>query len=331
MNTIAMPQGTRVPLPELIANAENEITRQRYSEGTTHGYRLVWKKLMEYAGTQPDGKYFSEDLGCRFIRDVYGFYPEMPINDNPNQYRHKRRAIRILGDLQLHGIILRHEMSDVVPWPNQFEPTMLSYLEYLRKNYLVEITIRTKTPQLKRFACYLNEMQVTEFRHMTHKHILGFAATLGGYHPKTYSVFMVTVRRFLHYLFQNDIIEKDLSICVPSVIIWRNTDIPTTWRSDEIEKLLTTIDRSTKTGKRDYAVIMLAVRLGIRAGDIRTLKFGDIHWDKAEICFTQSKTNKPVSLPLDNETGWAVIDYLKHARPKSDYDNIFIRLRAPYE
>jgi len=330
MNTIAMPQGTRVLLPELIANAEKEILRQHYSEGTVHGYRLIWKKLMEYADTQPDGEYFSEDLGARFIREVYGFYPEMPINSNPQQYRHKRRAIRILGDLQLHGIVLRHEMSDVVPWPTQFEPIMLEYMEYLHKCYLSEMTVKTKAPHLKRFSCYLNEMQVSEFQRMTHEHISGFAATLGGYHPKTYSSFMVTIRRFLRYLFQNNIIEKDLSLCVPSVTVWRNTDIPTTWSSDEIEKLIASIDRSTKTGKRDYAAIMLAVRLGIRAGDIRDLKLGDIHWEKAEICFTQSKTNKPVSLPLDNETGWAVIDYLQHARPKSEYNNVFIRLRAPY-
>ena len=331
MQTIAMPSGTQVSLSELIKNAEAELIRHRYCSGAISHYKTIWQKLLDYAANQEDGEFFSEDLGCRFIREIYGFYPEMPINDNPQGYRSKRRAIRILGDLQLHGLILRHEMSDIVPWPNQFELIVNGYLEYLQTRYLAEATIKTKTPQLKRFVCYLNEMQVADFCHVSHEHISSFAATLSGYNPKTYNAVMVTVRKFLQYLFENGFVEKQLSLCVPTAATWRNATIPATWRPEEVEKLIAVIDRNDRTGKRDLAIILLAARLGMRAGDIRDLRLSDIHWEKAEICFLQSKTCKPVSLPLDNETGMAIIDYLKHARPLSEYDNVFVRLKAPFE
>lgn len=331
MKTIAMPNGTSVPLAELIKNAEKEIIRQNYCKGTVSHYKTVWRIFSEYAEKQPDGEYFSEELGKCFLKEVYGFYPEMPINDNPQGYRHKRRAIRILGDLQLHGIILRHEMSRVVPWPSQFEKVMVEYVKYLRSCYLVDATIRTKEPQLKRFACYLNEIQVKHFNEILYEHLSGFSTTLSGYHPKTYNAIMITIRQLLKYLYQNGLVTNNLSTLITLAPIYRNTDIPSAFSYTEIKKLVSCIDRSSVTGKRDYAIVLLAAKLGIRAGDIKNLKLSDIHWEKKEISFVQSKTNIPVSLPLDNETGWAIIEYLKYVRPQTDFENVFIRLKAPFE
>lgn len=331
MKTIAMPNGTNLTLGELIQNAEKEIVRLKYCAGTVSHYRTVWKTLMEFASQQPDGQYFSENLGHRFLREVYGFYPEMSINDNPQGYRHKRRAIRILGDLQLHGIILRHEMSKVVPWPHQFQVVMFSYMEYLRSRYLSETTVSTKEPILKRFVCYLNELMVKSWTEISNEHICSFSKTLSGYNPKTYNSIMVTIRQFLNYLYQEKYISRNLAKVIVLAPVYKNTDVPSAFTKPEIEKLISCIDRSSRTGKRDYAIILLAAKLGIRAVDIKNLKLGDINWDKKDVSFVQSKTNVPICLPLDNETGWAIIDYLKYARPQTDSENIFVRLSAPFE
>lgn len=329
MRTTAMPNGKYVPLAELIANAEEELYRQKYSSGSIANYTCVWEKLLNYAQNQ-DVLYFSETLGQTFLRDVYGFFPEKTINENPHGYKHKRRAIRILGDLQLHGIILRHEMSDVVPFPPQFEYTAMEYIKYLNSQYLSEATIKTKIPQIKRFLCFLNEFNVEKVDELTSEHINAFSKTICGYHVKTYNGIMVTIRQFLKYLYIKGIVDEDFSSYIVLGKVYRYSEIPSAFTSEEIEKILSSIDRSSRTGKRDYAVILLAVKLGIRAGDIRNLQLTDINWCTNEISFVQSKTRIAVTLPLDSETGWAIIDYLQHARPKCESRNVFVRFKAPY-
>ena len=95
--------------------------------------------------------------------------------------------------------------------------------------------------------------------------------------------------------------------------------------------ILLSVDRSTISGKRDYAVLLLATFLGIRAGDIRDMKINNIKWGSGIIEFTQSKTKKFLQLPMPNEVKFALLDYLKNARPKVESDYLFIKLRAPYQ
>jgi integrase len=75
------------------------------------------------------------------------------------------------------------------------------------------------------------------------------------------------------------------------------------WDHELIIKLLEAIDRSSAKGKRDYAILSLACRLGLRAGDIRTLRLDHLHWEDSRIEITQSKTTTPLSLPLTEEVG----------------------------
>ena len=83
-------------------------------------------------------------------------------------------------------------------------------------------------------------------------------------------------------------------------------------------------------GKRDYAIILLACRLGLRVSDIKKLMFNNFHWENNELVFIQSKTKNNLSLPLTQDVGWAVIDYLKYGRPKVESSYIFIRHLAPF-
>ena len=91
----------------------------------------------------------------------------------------------------------------------------------------------------------------------------------------------------------------------------------------DVEKLLNSIDRKSKSGKRNYAIMILGAQLGLRACDIVNLKFCDIDWVAGEIRITQSKTNKTVILPLTEGVGEALKDYILNARPQSSEKNIF--------
>jgi integrase len=98
----------------------------------------------------------------------------------------------------------------------------------------------------------------------------------------------------------------------------------------EIVTVLNQIDRSTTQGKRDYAIILLGAVTGLRAVDVRNLKLGSIDWRGGEVRVMQSKTGRTNILPLTEDVGAALEDYILHARPNSIDDNVFLRLRPPF-
>ena len=91
------------------------------------------------------------------------------------------------------------------------------------------------------------------------------------------------------------------------------------------------IDRGNPSGKRDYAIIMLAARLGLRCIDIKRLMFSNFNWSENYLEFSQSKTSRAVRLPILKDVGWAIIDYIKNGRPVSDSPYVFLRHLAPIE
>jgi site-specific recombinase XerD len=128
-----------------------------------------------------------------------------------------------------------------------------------------------------------------------------------------------------------NLIADDLSPHVPKVRIARDARLPSVWRPQEVEALLAAVDRSSPKGKRDYAILLLACRLGLRVSDIVTLRLEHICWDQSRLDLVQFKTGEPLTLPLTEEVGQALIDYLQHGRPVTPYREVFLRLHAPLE
>ena len=96
----------------------------------------------------------------------------------------------------------------------------------------------------------------------------------------------------------------------------KKSKIPSVWTTEELQELLHAVDRSSPIGKRDYAMILMACILGLRVSDIKNLRFGNFDWSNKKISMIQHKTHKPLSLPIPDAVGWAVIDYIKNGRPK---------------
>lgn len=110
----------------------------------------------------------------------------------------------------------------------------------------------------------------------------------------------------------------------------KNPKIPSVYTPQEIEAIINAIDRTTSIGKRDYAIILLAARYGIRNSDIIGLRFCNLDWENNRLCFAQQKTGKRVTLPLSEEVGMAIIDYIKHGRPEIDLPYVFLSFKTPY-
>jgi integrase len=126
-------------------------------------------------------------------------------------------------------------------------------------------------------------------------------------------------------------VEIDWSYLVPKDNYKHEARLPSTYSEDEIERLLKTADRGNPKGKRDFAMILLAVRMGLRASDICGLKFENLLWEQNLLVLVQAKTQKRLELPLLPEIGNAIIEYLKYGRPESDEPFIFLHQRTPFE
>jgi site-specific recombinase XerD len=138
----------------------------------------------------------------------------------------------------------------------------------------------------------------------------------------------VALRSFFRFLYQYGKTDRDLSACVPTVRKWSQATVPACLSPEEVEQALDVPDRSVAQGRRDYAMLLLLARLGLRAGEIIALELGDIHWRTAEITI-RGKGKQLNTLPLPAEVGQAIADYLRAGRGASTSRQVFLRTYAP--
>jgi integrase len=166
---------------------------------------------------------------------------------------------------------------------------------------------------------------------MTNNHVSGFIASQVGFQPKTMSGKVSCLRGLFQFLYIEGYISNPAAEALPKVQSAHRVSVPTVWKPEELQKAKESIDLGNPIGRRDYAIIKLASSTGIRGGDMINLKLADIDWEKKEISIIQGKTSTPLILPLMEDTGWALIDYIKNARPKSQYNNVFLSHLSPFE
>ncbi len=141
---------------------------------------------------------------------------------------------------------------------------------------------------------------------------------------------MVTgLRSFFRFARYRGRIATDLSAVVPPVANWALAGLPKHLPKGAVQRVLGACDRSTVRGKRDYALLLLLARLGLRAGEIVALQLDDIDWGNAELAVRSKKGAGWAKLPLPDDVGRAVARYLA-VRPRSAYRNVFVRNYAPY-
>lgn len=136
------------------------------------------------------------------------------------------------------------------------------------------------------------------------------------------------LRALLRYLYVTGVLEIDLGTAMPPVAAWRGTSLPVTMSTAEVETLLASCDRSTRSGCRDRAVLVLLARLGLRAGEVAALELGDIDWRAGEIT-VRGKARRRDRLPLPVEVGEALVGYLRDGRPRCASRRLILSLQAP--
>ena len=137
------------------------------------------------------------------------------------------------------------------------------------------------------------------------------------------------VRMFLRFLIANGKCSVGLDAAIPTLAHWRLSSLPRYLQSDEVEKIIQTCDPATLAGSRDRAILLLLARLGLRAGDIVQLRLDDVEWKEAWIQVS-GKARYQTRLPLTQEVGAAIADYITNWRPPANTDRLFVCSLAPF-
>lgn len=137
------------------------------------------------------------------------------------------------------------------------------------------------------------------------------------------------LRALLRFLYVRGYTAISLATAVPTAPGWRDSGIPRAAGPDQVARLLAGCDRRTSHGRRDFAILILLTRLGLRAAEVAALSVDDIDWRAGELVVT-GKGNRREQLPLPHDVGRAIADYCQRGRRRGDCRRLFLRVNAPY-
>jgi len=210
------------------------------------------------------------------------------------------------------------------------EQCVQTYERYLREErVLAEATIVNYVPFIDQFLQDRFGTGLVKLSSLRARDIAQFVQRQARrLHLKRAKLLTTALRSFLQYARYRGEIRLDLATAVPSVANWSMPSIPRGIAPDQVRHLLSQIDRSTAVGRRDYAILLLLARLGLRSGEVAYLELEDIDW-KAGCLSVHGKSGRRAQLPLPKDVGDAIVAYLQHGRPPSSSRRVFLRAKAP--
>lgn len=304
-----------------------QLALEGYTEKGIKKHSNSYKLIMKYAEEKGAINY-TEDLGREFAREKYGASFDNKRYCNSEYVTEKIRHLEKLWHYQEYGTI---HFSNRSGKKKPFQcPLYLkfAYDSYVNNNLERNIAVtsqRNLIYPIKKFITFIHSSSITSYDDIgadTVSKFLLIYSDCSGWYIRTLTV---NLRIFFSYLYENNYTTIDLSQLVPKVRIVRDAFIPSSWKKDDVIKLIQSIDRANACGKRDYALLLLVIKLGLRSIDIHQLKLSNFDWKNKVLHLIQHKTGEMLNLPIPDDVGWAVIDYLKYGRPKTNEEFLFIR------
>jgi integrase/recombinase XerD len=208
-----------------------------------------------------------------------------------------------------------------------FSDTLEDYLSITEFSELSPLTISSKRITITSLMNYLGDNGVLKICNCKQRDVTGYLVSVSHLASSTLSGRRFILRHFFNYLNKANITSFSGNEIFPVIFTNKRERILSFYSAHEIKNVIRTVDRTTKFGKRDFVVILLVAELGIRSGDIIRLKLSNINWERNTIEFVQHKTKVFNQLPLLNNIRYALIDYLKNSRPKSDSTSIILGVK----
>jgi site-specific recombinase XerD len=311
----------RGPLEPHIVGFADELLRQGYSRTSAAQHVCFLAHLdrwMSAEGVALDGlsgpvieRYLAQRraAGYREYRSVKALRPMLDF-------------LAPLGMLPVPPVVL----------PDPVEELLGSYRNYLiSERGLTSGTARGYVDFVRPFVVTRLRGEVLDFAGLTAGDVTGFVlASCPGRAVGSAKLIVCALRSLLRWLHLSGQMSASLAGAVPSVAGWRLSSLPKGLEPGELRRLLAGCDRRTRTGRRDYAIMLLLSRLGLRAGEVARLGLDDIDWRRGEIAIS-GKGNRAERLPLPSEVGAAITAYLRAGRPNTAQGrSVFVRVHAPH-
>lgn len=305
-------------LKDLIEECTEYLRNACYSADTIErNYRMWTCGLLAYAELRGIMVY-TEDIGEQYLDLILPKYR--------NRHRYIRN-IRILNQyMQTGEVPYLIKVSREYPMLGEIGECVQKFLDSLKSRGMKDATLYMYKLTLSDFTVNMHLLSISKIEEITELDIWNFinkSDTVNEHH-------LISIRVFCQYMFENGYTKIDLSYNLRRTGHFRIEKLPSIYTAKEIAQIENSINQASAVGKRDYAMVLLATRLGLRVSDICKLTFRDIDWEKNKISLMQYKTGSPIELPLLRDVGEAIVNYIKYARPVSSLANIFLTAHSPY-
>lgn len=324
-----MPKKNAISITDMTKKAYDCILQKEYAKKTCQQY---W-----YCGVVPIRRYYEQQgiemYSAKSINDCMNWFREQ--YRQGAVYSEKFKAVRkiaVIMECIAAGEV--YQWSTLTPWyivelPAPYRTLLEDYAEHRRKKGYKETSIRSAKPIIKHFLMHAVSLGYESVRNITLTDIIEYIPKLTGSYQRVGEALSI-LRGFGTYLYERGLTALHLgsafSIKVPS-----RKKLHVGFTQEEAAAIISGIDRSTICGKRDYAILMLALHTGLRGIDVLKLTFASIDWGKREIHLTQSKTSQELTLPVPMSVLNAIAEYILYARPESQEKSIiFLRIKRPY-
>lgn len=316
-----------VAISELVSRLDAELVRLGYKPSTMLWYRGCWRRLEVFFASHGVQE-FSLDVAMTWVDQTCGgfFDKEQSGTLKPTDV-YLFRVAAMLDDFAIHGAVLRRYSRTVDQLNAEQADVLARFKSSLQAGGCAASTVRSYATVARGFLAFADTRG--GLTGLDAGVIGAFVATLTGYQAKTVEHKLCALRSLLRFAVQESLADPVVLEAVPAAKSTRQARIPSVWDPGEVKKILEAIDRGNPCGKRDYAIILLITRLGLRGVDVKRLEFAHLDWPGNRLSMMQAKTGHRVALPLLKDVGWAIIDYAQHGRPACECPHVFVRHTAP--
>jgi site-specific recombinase XerD len=295
-----------------------------YKYVTLRHYRCRWLPIKDYM--KKHGLNLISSAVCKDF--LLEFYKGRTHEELTEKEKLIEKSVSVLLEYIVTGSIQRRCKVRYLDGSIGF--LMKDFLAYKHSLRLREVTIDKIESHMSNFNFWLSANGIFNIHNIRHHHIIAFIKSLDPNKKALIHDTLMDLRGFFKFLYEKGSISANISTFIPKDNYQNQAKLPAYYTEEEIDKLLKSVDRGNIVGKRDYAILVLAAYLGLRASDISRLRFQNLHWDQNTIILRQYKTGKNISLPLLPVVGNALLDYIQYGRPKSDEQYVFLLVISPF-
>lgn len=319
-------------IQQIIEYLLEKLTEDNLAEATIREYRITYSGLCKYL-EEVGIELVTENVVLDYLEPLLGKRLS-GLHEFPHRCKGSWRIapLYFLMNYQEEGLSCHtsHRNTPKFICPEECIDEYDGYLSHLEDRPLSPATIEDRRKRAQHFIGFQSQTGNIPAEQLLPNTIDSYLLQYKDNSLKYRGKIVSDLKDYFAFLYLSGFTDDDLREYLPKLRIPRSSGIPHVWKKEELAAVLAVVDREDPAGKRNYAIFLLTIHTGLRAGDIRNLRLSNIDWENKTIHIVMSKTGQPLDLPLSEEVGWSIIDYLKNGRPSTKSDHVFIRHRAPF-